>query len=142
MSMKFTLEDAVRVQKHVRVAMQQGLLTVSQAYEIAAEVMSGKFRQEYRPGHHVNDRNELVPIPGAVSRYVDGRPVIDIPIDAKPERPRRKLHPVSIDSLVEADAVLVWPKAMILMNPKKSASGRSQLLSQAKMTILMRRRQR
>jgi hypothetical protein len=101
--MRFSLEDTARIQRHVRVAIAQGKLSVSQAFDITSEVMDRQFQPEHRSGHHVNERNELVPIRGAITGYVDGKPVIARPLESEPEPRRRKLHAVSIESLCEVD---------------------------------------
>jgi hypothetical protein len=74
---------------------------VSRSYEVAASALATK--TTWRVGHHVNNRGELVPTLGAISRYVEGKPVIDRPLSSVQEPPRPKLLPVSIDSLWEAD---------------------------------------
>jgi len=100
---KFALKDAATFQRHVRVAISSGGLATMQAYEICDEVLSRRFMTEYKPGHHVNAKNELVPILGAITGYVDGKPVIGRPLKSEPEPRRPKLKPVSIDALLEAD---------------------------------------
>ena len=82
--------------------MNNGALNVSQAFEICHEVFARAPRQTH--GHAVNDRNQLVPIPGAITGYDSGgRPVIARPLPETPEPKRKPLRAVSIDSLVEAD---------------------------------------
>lgn len=98
---RFTLTDAATMQKHVRIAMQNGELNVSQAFEICHEVFARAPRQTH--GHCVNNRNELVPIPGAITGYdSEGKPIIARPL-TEPEPRRKPLRAVSIDSLIEVD---------------------------------------
>jgi hypothetical protein len=99
---KFGFIDAATVQRHVRTAMQAGRLNISQIFEICHSVFARAPRQTC--GHHVNNKNELVPIRGAITGYdSDGKPVIARPIPEKQEPKRKHLRAVSIDSLVEAD---------------------------------------
>jgi hypothetical protein len=79
----FTFSHAAVVQLHVRVAMP-------------------RVPHRRTCGHFVNDRGEVKPIPGAIAGYVNGKPVIAVPLP-EPEPSHRKLLPVSIDSLCEAD---------------------------------------
>jgi hypothetical protein len=98
---RFTITDAATMQKHVRIAMQNGALSISQIFEI----MHSVFARAPKPthGHYVNNRNELVPIPGAITGYdSEGKPVIARPLTG-PEPRRKPLRAVSIDSLVEVD---------------------------------------
>jgi hypothetical protein len=64
-----------------------------------------------RLGHFVNHRNEVKPIPGAITDYVDGKAVIARPLPETPEPNRKKLVPVSIDSLIEAEGDVNAAKA-------------------------------
>jgi hypothetical protein len=98
---KFGFADTVAVQKHVRTAMNNGELNVSQSFEICHGVFARAPRQTN--GFCVNHRNQLVPIKGAITAYVDGKPVIACPLPETPEPRRKPLRAVSIDSLVEAD---------------------------------------
>jgi hypothetical protein len=57
-----------------------------------------------RFGHAVGPDNILRPIPGAFHRIGDdARPVCDVPLKDYSPIPMRKLQPVSIDSLIDAD---------------------------------------
>jgi hypothetical protein len=57
-----------------------------------------------RFGHAVGPDNILRPIPGAFHRIGDDtRPVCDVPLKDYSPIPMRKLQPVSIDSLIDAD---------------------------------------
>lgn len=104
MTMRFTLKDCATFQRHVRAAAQNEGMTATQAYEICDEVLSRRFTSRHVVGHHVNSKNELVPIPGAITGYDDnGKPVIGRPLKSEPEPRRPKLKPVSIDALLEAD---------------------------------------
>jgi hypothetical protein len=99
---KFGFNDAAAVQKHVRLSMQNGSLNISQAFEIPYSVFTRAPKSTC--GHYVNDKNELVPIPGAITSYdSDGKPVIACPLPETPGPKRKPLRAVSIDSLVEAD---------------------------------------
>jgi hypothetical protein len=115
MTMKFTLEDTARVQRHLRTMMNGDGLTVSQSFEIGYEVFSGTSKPTN--GHYVNDRGELKPIPGAVTSYDrDGRPVIACPLPEKPAS-KRKLVPVTIDSLCEVDGDVDLAEVSELLPP-------------------------
>lgn len=96
MTMKYTLEDCA-IEMH-----SEGLrrtrydaekdtfdtsVTVSQAYEIAESIVSREWNPGRPPGTRVNDRNEVVPIRAPRSET----------------KPAKRLVPVTIDSLVEAD---------------------------------------
>jgi hypothetical protein len=63
----------------------------------------GKPLRGHPCGHFINSRGEVKPIPGAISRYVDGKPVIDVPLKEVPAERRRRLIPVTIDNLCKAD---------------------------------------
>jgi hypothetical protein len=63
----------------------------------------GKPLRGHPPGYFVNSRGEVKPIPGAVNRYVDGKPVIDVPLKEVPAERRRRLVPVTIDCLAAVD---------------------------------------
>ena len=102
MNPRFKIEDAARLQRHVRLAMQNQEsdpskpprygLTVMQAYEIEERRL---YRQVigHPPGFFVNARNELKPITAPKPRTTD----------FKDAATGRKLLPVGIESLAEAD---------------------------------------
>ena len=101
---KFTTEDCVRIQRHLKItkATQEGM-TITQAYDIAVATRKDKSLQGCPRGYQVKgEGNQIVPIPGAYT-YVDGKPVVAFPLDTKPEPRRRKIRPVDIESLCEAD---------------------------------------
>jgi hypothetical protein len=60
-----------------------------------------------KPGHPAGTMvcpitNKIVPIPGAASRYENGKPVIDVPLQAR--KPRwEKMTGVRIQDLVDVD---------------------------------------
>jgi hypothetical protein len=101
MTMKFTLEDTARVQRHLRTMMNGDGLTISQSFEIGYEVFAGTSKRTN--GYRVTDAGHLQAIPGAVTSYENGRPVIACPLPEPEPKRRRKLLPVTIDSLCEVD---------------------------------------
>jgi hypothetical protein len=102
--MRFSFEDTVQIQKQRREkAMAEGL-TVSQAYDLAvAEVEAAVGQRVQTNGYAVGPDAILRPIPGAITSYENGRPVIARPLDSEPEPKRKKIRPVSIESLCEVD---------------------------------------
>lgn len=71
---------------------------------IAREMVAteGKPRLGHLPGHYVAAYGELKPIPGAISKWVDGVSIVQVPL-REPAPVCRKLKPVSIDALVGVD---------------------------------------
>lgn len=89
MTMRFTTAECVTYQRAVRLAAmrEQNGLSVSEAFAIAESVISKSWNPGRPAGTRVNDRNEVVPIRAP-----------------RPEtKPTKRLFPVTIDSLVEAD---------------------------------------
>lgn len=74
---KFTTMDAAMAQRHVRIALANDGLSVSQSYEICAEVLERPFQVKQTDGHHVDYMNRLVPTKGAIIGLDEnGKPII------------------------------------------------------------------
>jgi hypothetical protein len=60
-------------------------------------------------GTYIDSRNEVRPIRGAITSYENGcrgKPVIAHPIETPEPKRQRKLRPVTIDALCEADGIV------------------------------------
>jgi len=100
----YTLANVVREQRRQRLqnTIDTDGLTVSQSYELAVAVMEVQRPQDkFFPGHCVNDRGELKPIPGAICGYDEnGRPVV---APMKVSQPHRRLKVYSAEALAKVN---------------------------------------
>jgi hypothetical protein len=66
MTMKFTLEDTARIQRHLRRTMQGDEMTVMQAYEQAVAELAAQAPVGHQPGYYIGPNNVPVRIPNSI----------------------------------------------------------------------------